>query len=1050
MMDAPPRDKREVGLFRFFIRQKVLINLIFFGIFIGGLVITLQTTKEAFGSFDFDLVLVQTPFPGATPEEVETLVTLPLENAIKPLEGIDEMSSVSVEGLSVITVKLDPDVEDTQKTVRNIEREVDRIRTTDLPADGDEPLVQEITSAFPVLTIALSGEVEETVLRDLAEAMEDEILDIKGVSRVNMVGFKEKEIWVESDIDVLEKHHLSLLDVTRALASADHSSPGGRLEIAGKEIIVRTLSKLEYPEDVRRVVVRTNIEGRGVRVGEIAEVSETLERERHYVKVDGTRSIQLLVLKKKTGDTLEIDEQLKALVERFKENADPKIEFNYVDEISFYIRRRLNVLLRNGATGMVLVVMFLFIFLSPHSALWTASAIPFAFLGGILTMSLFGITINLISLFAFILVSGMLVDNGIVVSEYIERKREEGLPRFTAESVGVSQMALPVFAAGITTIIAFAPLAFMSGIIGKFLRQMPIVLVACLVADMLECLFVLPGHLYHYSWSWRLPRAIERGRTRIQGSLRRLESLYKSLLRRVVRRPYATVGFFFLVLAIMTGLSKAFMRFELFPVPVEEFMINFELPVGAALDSTAKVAEEMEKVVFTLPKDDVDAVVTKIGQQGEQDRTNTGTHLGDIRVMLDKTRPGALNGDALINEIHPRLVEIADRYQLKDFAIDRRRGGPPTGKAIEVRLIHSSFDVLQDLSASVQNFLRQQPGVIGVKDDFDPGKDEVRLKLNRDAIGRAGVTPAQVATVVRAAYDGDEVVEIKRVGEKNDISLKVKLKEQYRKSHDTLGRLTITTPRGTLVPISALVSVSEGKGLLTILHTDAKRSVTVNADINPEETTSQEANAALEEFLRTEIRKFPRAEFEFGGEEEDRRESMASLFKAIFIAVGLIYIVLATLFQSYMEPLLIISVIPFALIGIFIALLLHALPMSLLVLVGFTGLMGVVVNNSILLLETFNREMEQNGRPHSEAIVEGATTRLRPILLTSMSTFCGVAPLGYGIGGREPFLEHMALTFGWGLLFASAVTLLWMPALFEIISRWEDRFAGWLHREKKP
>lgn len=1049
MNKLPPRDPREIGLFRYFVHQNVFVNLIYFSVFIVGVILwAFIMNREAFGNFDFDLVQVTTPYIGATAEEVEQLVTMPLENTLKTVEGIDEMYSISVEGISVITLKIDPDEGDSQKIIRTIEREVETVRTTDLPDDGDEPQVVEITAAFPVLTLGMSGNVTEMELRKLADDLEDDLLDIDGVSRVIKKGYKGKEVWVEADLNNLKTNHLSLMDLIQSIREGDHTSPGGRLDLKGEEVIVRTIGKLGTVSDVKRVVVRSNEEGKVVFVQDVAEVTERLERERKYTRFNGFKSIELDVLKKDSGDTLKIDSKIKELVDTYKSNTKLDVQFGYANEISFYINRRLEVLIKNGFVGIFLVLLIMFLFLKPQSALWSTVAIPFAFLGGLITMHFFGMTINLLSLFAFILVSGMLVDNGIVVAEYIERKREEGLHPFTAASVGISEMSIPVFASAITTIIAFAPLAFMEGITGKFLRQMPLVLIACLVADMLECLFILPAHLYHYDWKIWLPKFFIRIRAQAQRGLGWVQNKYQSILGFIVRRPLFNLIFFipiFILLLIFSGFYTS-KSFQMFPNVIDVFVIKFELPIGTTLKQTEKVAEGFEKIVYTLPKSEIDAVLTQVGSQGDRNRSNSGTHVGEIRTFLNKANPKRIPGDILIDQIQDEVKKYAEENGVSKFELEKLRGGPPVGRAIEVQIIGHDYTNITGLANEVKTFLTQQKGTIGITDDFDEGKKEIQLIINREAIARAGLTISQVSMTIRAAFDGQEAAEIKRVGATEDVKIRVKLKESDRETKATLDRLTIPNARGKLIPLKTLVHVEENRGLLTILRIDGNRTVTVTGDVDNENITSAQAMSKLKLFLDENMHKYPRTKYKFAGESKDQKESMLSLAKAIGIALLLIYMVLATLFRSYILPLIIMSVVVLAFIGTCLSLFVVQKPITLLVLIGFTGLTGVVVNNSILMIETYRRTKEQKNLSEDESIVEGSLDRLRPILLTSFSTFFGVLPLGLGIGGDEPFLKDMAFSFGCGLLFCSLLTLIWIPTLYASVIRIRKSVVSFLNK----
>ncbi|MFH1725712.1 MAG: efflux RND transporter permease subunit [Elusimicrobiota bacterium] len=1034
MTPDPPRDPRELGLFRFFARQHVFTNLVVLFVLVVGGWLAVTITKEAFPQIDFDIVLIQTPFRGAVPEEVERLVTVPIERAIKGIDGIEDMDSWSVEGFSVIVLRLDPDHPDKKKTVKDVEREVDRVRNSELPEDGDEPFVDELSSIHPVLSVDLSS-APERELRLIARLLEDDILEIPGVNKVTKGGYRREQIWVEADQSELGKLHLSLLDLINAVARSNHTSPGGRMVIDGKEVLVRTMGRLQTAKDVRDVVVRSNVEGQNVHLRDVARVFDGFEREETFTRVNGTKALHLTIFKKPSGDALDIAKEVRKTVDRYRK-LHPRASFTYSDDISFYIKRRLDVLVRNGSQGIVLVLLCLFFFLSPGSAIFTTIAIPFAFLGGLIVIHLMGYTVNLLTMFAFILVSGMLVDDGVVVSEFYEKKREEGLPPFQASVVGTSQMALPITTAVLTTIVAFMPLAYVSGIMGKFLRQFPVVVVATLIVDLLECLFILPSHLALFSARLRFPERVERLRSWGPRMFKAVERLYTPWLSRFVRHPILGTSFFMVLLIVSLGLSIVLLRFHMFPVAVDEFFVSIEMPIGTSLQKTSETSAEIERILQGLPAHEVESIISEMGIMGDEHQRQRGTHYAQSRIILDRTGARTRDGREILGEIRPRLEATAERLGVVNLEIQQRRAGPPSGKPVEVRLAGDDFEVLSGLSHKARGWLTEQDGVFGVKDDFTPGKEELLLEVDVDAVARAGLEPRLVARVVRSAFDGEIATEIQRVDADEDIEVLVKLPESARGSRDTLERIRVTNPRGRLVPLSQLIRSRKGSGYLMIPHAEGKRTITVTADVDQDVTTSRRATADLDSFLRGLMADYPSVRYEFVGEEKDRIESIASLRRAMAIACIVIYTLMATLLRSFTLPLIVMSIIPFAFIGVFLTLLLHGLPLSMLVLIGLAGLMGVVVNNSILLVEAVGRlAVERPDLDLPGRLVEAGRQRLRPILLTSITTFFGVAPLGYGIGGREPFLEHVALTFGWGLLFTAFVTLFLVPTLYALLHR---------------
>lgn len=1034
MTSLPPIKPGEYAIFRFFAKQKIFVNLIVLLVFIMGGYFALNSTKEAFPHIDFDLVVIGTSFPGATAEETEQLVTAPIEKVLKSVDGIDQMDSVSVEGRSQIILRLDPDYPDKRKLVKEIEQEVERVRNSELPEDGNEPLVEELSSNRPVLIAGISGSVDEEKLRAIARELEDEFREIPGVGRINKFGYREREIWVEADQQRLDTEHLSLLELIRAVRMANHISPGGRMELDGREVLVRALGKLETAQDVKKVIVRSNEEGLHLRVENIAKTSETLQRERNFTQIFGTRAIRLVVMKKTTGDSLKIAKEVKQITQELKKKFPREIEIKFYDDTTFFIKRRLNVLINNGIQGMILVLLVLFFFLSPYSALWTTMAIPFSYMGGLIIMHFLGYTINLITLFSFILVLGMLVDDGIVVSEYTERKREEGYHPFTAASLGVSRMALPLIATVLTTIVAFLPLAFVSGMIGKFLREFPAVIVAILIVDLLECLFILPSHLAYFHSFFQLPERIKKIQAFGPKIIRALETRYAKAIRWCISHPLKVLIFFLALLGTVAIVSRIYLKFHMFPVDVDEFKVSYELPVGKTLEETEKAARKIEEALKKIPAVEIDSVITDIGFLGEEERLKRGAHLGQSRVVLDTSGKRKRSGRAILESVRPELEQLKDKLGIVSLELRQRRAGPPTGRSVEVRLIGEDFHTLHLLSESAQKFLSKQKGVFGVSDDFEEGKEELRLVIDRDLAARAGISISEIAQVVRAAFEGEKTTVIKRAELDEDIQVLVKLPESARKDPSTLKKVKVSNSRGRLIPLSQLARFENQKSLLAIQRSEGKRAITVNAELDQKITSSAEVNKNLGKFLKELFKDYPGYKFIFYGEEKDRIESMRSLLKAMGVAVLLNYMLLATLFQSFARPFIILSVVPFAFIGVFLTLLLHGLPLSILVLIGLTGLIGVVVNNSILMVDTIHGMRQEHGdKSLDEILVQSAVQRLRPILLTSVTTFLGVLPLGYGIGGKEPFLQHVALTFGWGLLFAAGVTLFLVPSLYALL-----------------
>lgn len=1015
-----------MSFLRFFVRQTVLVNLLAAFIVTVGAYTALNTRREAFPAVSFDLVTVVTAYPGASPEETEKLVTLPLEKELETVDGIKQMDSVSVENISTVILKIDPDAPNKDRVVMDIQSAVDRV--ADLPEDAEDPVVTEIKPHFPVLTVSVgSKELSPLELRRFVKKLQDDLEDIPGVSEAAASGLLDEEIWVELDSKRLDETAVSVAQVAEALRRWNVQLPGGRLKANGKEVLVRVGKQFETAKDIEKVWVRSNDEGAGVRVGEIGRVTHRLEEARQIYRVNGKPAIALLVQKKPSGDSLKIADQAKAHIARLAKE-HPQIEFAVSDDSTFYIKRRLGVALNNAAIGFVLVVAVLFLLLSPHAAVFTAAGMVVALLAGILLARAFGMTVNLLTLFGFVMVLGMLVDDSVVVAESIDRLQEEGKNPSEDAVRGAARVAAPVLSSVTTTIAAFLPLVFMSGILGKFMKFIPAVVIFCLIASLLEAFLILPNHLAHM-FRWRTFSWFRKIETFQENHvLPRFSALQEKVLRLLgvfVRRPWRTFGGFTVFLVVVFLAVGSQLRFKLFPVDIDEFNLSWEMPVGTALEETDRVGLEMEKIVAQLPKEEVDVFLTTIGGKGEVDQFTRGTHLGQIRVVLVQPHLRKRTGEEIENQIREEAKKVVGPLHVE---VSGRRTGPPTGKPISVVLMGDDLNLLRELSRKLQAYLRGRPGVLDVGDNDEPGKEEKQILVNEKTASRAGVSTAQVTAAVRGALDGLEVDKIRRGTE--EITLRVRFFEKESRDPKVFSKVFVTTPTGNKVALSNLVTFEKTRGPLQILRRDGKRAITVEAEVDEKITTAYAENRILQEKVLPEMfRNVTGASYKVVGENEDTQESLASLKKLFIVALLLIYIILATQFSSFSQPFLIMFSIPLGIAGVLLILFVHGMPISLLALLGVVALSGVVVNNAILLLEFANRAYEQGASP-VEAALEAGRQRFRAILITSFTTVAGILPLGYGIGGEEPFLAPMALVLGWGLAISTILTFFSVPAIW--------------------
>ncbi|MBN1493310.1 MAG: efflux RND transporter permease subunit [Candidatus Omnitrophica bacterium] len=1006
----------------YFVKKPLFVNLISVFVLLVGIIAIIALPREAFPPVNYDIVTVMTIYRNATAQEVEKLVTIPLEDELKELSGLKEMTSVSEENLSTIVIELDPNAKNKNKIVNEIQRAVDRVN--DLPDDAEDPVVDEIeTGEIPIIQVAMSGNVEEKVLRRYAEALEDKLIDIPEVSSIGKNGWRDPEIWVEIDPEKTKEYYISLLEIAAALATRNINLPGGTLEQNGEEYMIRTVGEFETADEIKKVVVRANDLGNWITIEDIAKVKDTFEEDSIFYRTNGTRSINLVVIKREGADAIDLVNKVKTTCTEFQKALPPEISISYVDDFSYYIKRRLRVLVSNACIGIVLVVLSLLFFLTWRLALLTAVGLPIAFATTFGIMLYYGISINLLSMFGMIIVVGMLVDDAIIIAENTYRYIEQGIPPREAAIRGTKEVALPVTSTVLTTIAAFVPLLLMTGIMGKFVRNIPIVVIIALSASLLEALIILPSHIADFA----KPQAKEHSESHWY---RYILCFYSRLISFAVKHRYMILVLSLALLVGSVGLAKYGMKFRLFSSEgLEEFFVNIEAPIGTPMEMTEKYAEEVEQIINKLPKTEIENFVTSIGiKQTSRDSADAerGSHLAMITVF---TTP-ANSRKRTVSDMVDQLRKDAEHITGFDVKFEKPSPGPPVGKPIAVRLKGNSFEELQKMADTFKEMLASIKGVKDIDDDYNVGKNELRIIVDEKQAAKAFLTYSKIARAVNAAFAGGIATTIKTTSD--EIDVRIKFREQEQKDIKTFDEILIQNSRGNLIPFNQVARVEEYPGLATIKHLDKKRVLTVTADINDDITTSLEVNEALKKLYEPIKEKNPDITVIFGGEQEDTEESMQSLGRAFILAAFLIFLILATTFQSLMQPLIVMLAIPFGLVGVILTFYVHGRPLSFMCMLGVIGLSGIVVNDSIVLIEFINKLRQQGVAAH-ESIVEACKLRLRPVILTTVTTVLGLLPTAYGWGGNDPFIKPMALAMAWGLFFATATTLIIIPCVTAIV-----------------
>jgi multidrug efflux pump subunit AcrB len=1012
-------------MIQFFLKKHVFSNLItLFVVLIGGY-FAVTVRREAFPEINFDWITVTTIFPGASPQEVEKLVTNNIEDQLRSVDGVDKVMSWSLENRSEIAIRVEEDLSQREKdkVFDKVQQAVNRVQ--DLPEEADEPIVQEITSDRPLITLSVAGGTQED--RDnFADEMADIIEEIPGVSRVDQQGDFKKEIWIEVDRIKLANNRLTLTEVANAVKAYNLDSSAGAAQVQEKEVLIRIMGAAENAENIASIILRGNDARSYLRIRDVAVVTERYEEPKTLIKANGQPSINLNIRKIKSGDTIKLADEVRRLKDEYSARAkNYGISMFLSDDISFFIKRRLKVMTSNLLQGGFLILLALFIFLDWRLALVAAMGVPISFASAFAIAVPLGFTINLMSLLALIIVLGMLDDDSVVVAENIYRHMEMGKTPFQAAVDGTREIVLPVVGAVAVSCCGFIPFALVSGIMGKFLLMIPLVIIVCFLSSLFEAFFILPSHVVSLMPLGKPVEEKSDGRWYTA-----ILKTYRKIMMWVLehRLKFSVILLVFLVL---TGLlAKWRLKFVLFPDGlVDQFFIQVEMPQGMNLQETEKVIQKVEDEIVKLPATELDVVTSMVGfKMTEDESLRYGTHYGQARVYLTPEETRKRKTKEIIGELRDKFSAFNGPAKI---TFDELQMGPPVGKAVDLKVRGKDMDKIQEIVSRIKTELSSYKGVTDIKDSRDGGKEEVQIILKDTEAGFAGMDTARVAQNILYAIDGGEPSKIRRGTD--EITIKVKLQKDQRENPQELLKLDVLNTSGRPVRLGEVAEIKTVPGLPFIEHYNFKPALGVTAGVDKNLITSKEANDRIENWFKDKAPEYPGYEAIFGGEEEETEKSMKSLFRAFGLALFLDYIILASLFASYIQPFIIIFLtVPIGLMGVVYALLLHGKPASFMALLGVVAMTGVVINNAIVLVNFMNTKKEE-GMAVKEAAVEAGAVRLRAIWASSITTLLGLFPTAYGFGGYEPFVAPMALSLAWGLTLAMPLTLFLIPMAYVLV-----------------
>lgn len=1053
------KSEERKGVLGWFASNDVAANLLMLLIIVAGLLSIFSSKLEVFPEMSLDMITITVPYLGASPEDVEEGVCVRVEERVAAVDGVKRITSSAGEGAGLIIVEVE-EYANTTEVLDDIKAEIDTIIT--FPEETEKPIISELKTRHKVVTVVVYGDVSEKVLKKLAEQIRDDLTAKPNISQVAVAGVRPYEISIEVSEENLRRYNLSFDQVTRAVRNSSLDIPAGSVKTTGGEILVRTKGQKYYGPEFEEIIVLTKNDGTQVRLSDIASVRDDFEDADLYARFDGKRAAMIQISRIGAQDALEIANTVKQYIRQKQQYLPEGISLAIWEDDTEFLRARMELLTRNAYIGLVLVFLCLTLFLNMRLAFWTTMGIPISFLGAFWLIPHFGVSVNMISLFAFIMSLGLVVDDAIVVGENIFAYRQRGLGRTAAAIKGVREMAMPVTLAVLTTMFAFIPLAYTLGIMGKILRVLPIVVISVLSVSLVEALLILPAHLsskrdWNKFFVVRFTNRINRGTHSVLHWF--VEGPFARFVLKAVRWRYVTLAVGLAIFSIIVGfIAGGYIKFVFFDaVEADNMLALLTMPLGTPVEQTRETIEGIERAAFQA-LDEFDSkrpdrpsllkhISTTVGAQptlarGGPVQFDLGmggqSHLAEINVELLGAEERDVSSVLVRNRWRELVGEIPGISYLTFIAewVD-------TGNPIEVELSHQDFDTLLTASEKLKGILRDYTGVTDIADDFEPGKVELKLDL-KDTGRTLGLTLSDLAKQVRQGFYGDEAQRIQRG--RDDIRVMVRYPEDERKSLADVENMRIRLAGGTEIPFETVAEVRYGKGYSTIRRVDRKRVVSVSADVDVTIANAAEINKELGKDVLPELMlEFPGLQWRYAGEQRERNESLGSLVPNFGIAMMAIYALLAVQFRSYAQPAIVMSAIPFGIVGATIGHLLMGFNLSILSLFGIVALSGVVVNDSLIMIDLINRE-RRSGIELDQVLRDCATRRFRPIMLTTLTTFCGLLPMIAERSLQARFLVPMAISLAFGVMFATCITLVLVPSLYMIL---ED-FKSHIFSAKSP
>ncbi len=1030
------------GAIAWMARNPVAANLIMIVCLVGGFLMLGKITQEVFPNTERDIVRIRTSYPGASPEEIEQGLILVIEEAVRGLDGVHEVSSTAGEGSGTVNVEL-LEGQDLQKLANDIESEVSRIGT--FPEDADEPEVRVLSRRRNVIDLVLFGQTSAAALHELGELARDQLLTDPDITQVELDGVRPLEISIEISQENLRRYNLTLDEVAARLRSAAVDLPGGGIKTDSGEILLRMKERRDYGRQFARIPVISAPDGTQVLLEDIAVVNDSYEESDSYATFDGKPAVFLDIFRIGDQTPIQVADGVFRQLEILRTILPEGIGISVLRDNAKAYRQRAELLIRNGILGILLVLVILGIFLELRLAFWVMMGIPISFLGSLLFFPVLGISINMITLFAFIMAVGIVVDDAVIVGENVYYYYQEGEDLLDAAILGAREIATPVTFSILTNVAAFMPLYFIPGVMGKVFKMIPLVVCTAFLISLFESLFILPAHLGHRQerklgamrgWIHLRQQAFSRW------FISWVRDRFGPFLDAALSRRYLVVALAIAVLVFFLAYAgSGRMGLGLFPRVESDFArASANLPYGTPVEKTEAVAGKMRSAALKVVEESghpelVTGIYTRVGRGGSH-------NLFMIVYLADpEIRDGIMTTREFTRKWRENVAQLPEAENL-NFASDF--GGPGHGSAITVELSHRDTRVLEHASAELAAELENYSLVKDIDDGFQPGKEQLDFTLTER--GKAlGLTADNVARQIRSSFYGSRVLRQQRG--RNELTVTVRLPERERESLYSLEEMMIKAPPGGFVLLRDAVDIQRGRAFTAINRRGGRRVVQVTADINDRSRSGEIEDALKETELPRLLGRYPGLQYSFEGRAADTRESMSSLKIGFTIAMILIFTMLAVPFKSYIQPLIVMSSIPFGIIGAVIGHMIMGYSLSVVSMFGIVALSGVVVNDSLILIDFANKRIRNQGMSVHDAVLDSAIQRFRPILLTTATTFGGLAPMMFERAIQARFMIPMAISLGYGILFATVITLILVPCLYMVIedlgNLHEDVVKGW-------